>query len=438
MKTFFLWHKTPALLYGLTYLLGTLFALCSPWALFPLPFLIGTIPKKLPHLVFLFLLPLPLIQNGFQKQEEGTFKISSIKHNFSWTYSGKLNHVPCYITTKKPLDGRHHHIVKGKWTTDKTFKAEEISPLMHTFSLAKWRYDSKKRIKQTVQKLFRYQRSATFISALLTGELNDLEMKKEFSQLGLLHLLAISGFHFGLLVFLLHFLLNKILPPKIETIVTALLMTLFALFIGNSPSVQRAWIFMMIYLGGEFLEKKTYALNTLGAALWIGLLLDPFSCLSIGFQLSFLATGGLLLFYRPIDRLLQIFFPKPTLYEASCHSFFWQIGYLFTAFFRELSALTLAVNLTILPLLLYHFHLFHPIGLLFNLFFPFLTAIALSLLPLYPITDLLTHWMLKLTTHNYGGIYIEEMPLWLMVVCVTLIGAVGLTLQEFDKRIKPL
>ncbi len=431
MKSFFIWNRAPALQIALPYLCGTLFSLCSAWALMPLPFLIATRAKSTPLFVFLFLLPLFVTQNFYKKVEEGTFRIQSIHYNYSWIYRGKLGGNNCTISVKEPLNASHHYHVVGSWKSNTSFKPTTLEPIERSFSLANWRYESKQAVIQKIHRLFAHKRSATFIAGLLTGELEDLEMRLAFSDLGLLHLLAISGFHFGILVFLLHHVLSHILPRKIEIVVLMVLMTLYALFIGNTPSLLRAWIFMMVYLGGELLEKKPYALNTLGVALFVALLIDPYSSLTVGFQLSFMATAGLLIFMRPIEQALCYLLPKPTLFEVTRHNYLIQAGYLLTAFFRELAALTLGVNIALLPLLLYHFHTFSPIGLIYNLFFPFLTSVALALLPLFPIADYFTEAILGLTEHSYGALYIEQMPLWLMTSLVTLIGIIGLCIEEW-------
>lgn len=430
MKGFFIWTKAPALLYALPYLLGVLFSLCSAWALLPLPFLIATKPEKTPHLVILFLLPLYITQNFYTQPNEGTFKISSVRHEYGWIYRGKLKGYPCSLFSKQPLDASCHYHVTGAWSAKNRFKPDSIERIDKSFSLAKWRYESKRAVVKAVHALFRHERAACFMSGLLTGELEDLQMRLEFTELGLMHLLAISGFHFGVLVFLIHSVIGRFLPRKIECAFLMGLMTFYALFIGSSPSLFRAWIFMMVYLGGEFLEKRPCALNTLGVALLMSLLADPFSALTVGFQLSFMATAGLLLLMRPIEKALRYLLPKPTLYEISHQHFLIQTGYLLTAFFREIAALTLSVNIALLPLLLYHFHVFYPIGLLFNLFFPFFTTVALALLPLYPISDLFTEGILHLTERSYKALYIESMPLWVMVSLITLIGLAALCIEE--------
>lgn len=430
MKSFSLWNSAPALLYALAYLFGTLFALCSAWALLPFLLLIATKPQQMPILVALFLLPMPLTEHAYQQVDEGRFKISSYDYNYTWVYRGKLGARQCTITSKKRLAADCHYHVKGKWKSETFFIANEITPIAKSFSLAKWRHEKKRSITHFLKNHLQSERATNFYAGLLTGKLDDDEMRKEFAEVGLLHLLAISGFHFGVIIFLLHTCLKWILPRKVELILVICLMSFYALFIGNTPSLFRAWIFMMIYLGGQLMEKKSCALNVLGSALFISVLLNPYAVRSIGFQLSFLATGGLLLFYGPVEKGLRWLFPKPMLFTLFKQHPLIQVGYLLTAFFRELFAVTLAVHLVLLPLLLYQFHVLYPIGLIFNIFFPFLTAVALALLPIYPVADTYTHLILKLTERSYTPIYIEDMSIGWMTLSVSLICLGGVCIEE--------
>ena len=373
---------------------------------------------------------MPLTQHFYQQVDEGCFKINSYDYNFTWIYKGKLRSRTCYLTSKKQLEANCHYNVQGKWKNELFFVPSKITPVVKSFSLAKWRYEKKHSLTRFIKSHFKSESAAHFYAGLLTGKLDDEQMRKEFTEVGLLHLLAISGFHFGVIIFLLHKCLSWILSRKIELIIVICVMTLYALFIGNTPSLQRAWIFMMIYLGGQLIEKQTTTLNIFGSALFISLLLDPYSVRSVGFQLSFLATGGLLLFYAPIEKCLRFLFPKPSLFTLSKQRCWIQVGYLLTAFFRELFALTLAVNLVLLPLLLYQFHVFYPIGIIFNLFFPFLTAVALALLPFFPIANGYTDLILKLTERSYKPIYIENMEIGWMTISVSLVCLVGICIEE--------
>ncbi len=430
---YLLWYRCPLLLYGLAFLLGILFALQSPLALIPFFLLVCAAYRHFFLLTLLFLAPLPYLQR-IEPQTEGRFHISSFSHqNYLWRYQGTLGHLPCSINSKERLVANCDYYVEGHWKTERTFKASSFRPIPRSFSLAETRFKLKKRLLSTFKEIGPTEKGASFLTALLTGDLDDMVMRKNFQQVGLSHLLAVSGFHFATLSFGLHLLLRLFLPRKCELVVLMLFMTLYYLFVGYAPSVQRAWIFMLVYLVGKLFEREAYALNTLGAALFISLLISPFSALTLSFQLSFLATGGLLLFYRPIERKLRQLFPKILLRDVIEYPLWWQTGYLCIGALRELFALTLAVHLVVTPLTLFYFHVFFPQSLIYNLFFPFLTSCALFLLPLYPAANLFASWILKLTENPwlpFKGIYVENSPAFLLTLIVSFLCFVGLCIEE--------
>ncbi|MFN0065366.1 MAG: ComEC/Rec2 family competence protein, partial [Chlamydiales bacterium] len=217
------------------------------------------------------------------------------------------------------------------------------------------------------------------------------------------HLLAISGLHFGLIALFFHTFLRLFLPQKFETLALMLTLTLYLFFIGNTPSVQRAWIFAMVFLFGRLVDKKSYSLNTLGVALLISLIHDASAATTLSFQLTFLATAGILLFYPYCEKILRFWIPKYSLQEIASHSLLWQHGYLGLQYIRKALSLTIAVHCTLLPLLLYHFHSFFPHSLFYNLFFPSAAALSLFLLLfaslLHVVIPPLGAWLHQLNGH---------------------------------------
>ncbi|MFC2049098.1 tRNA (adenosine(37)-N6)-threonylcarbamoyltransferase complex dimerization subunit type 1 TsaB [Chlamydiota bacterium] len=211
-----------------------------------------------------------------------------------------------------------------------------------------------------------------------------------------------------------------------------LALTLYFLFVGNTPSILRAWTMAVLFLVGLLIERRSSAINALGVALCLSSLCDPFSTLSLSFQLSFLATAGILFFYTPCDQLLQRWLPKRALADVVKKHWTWQYGYIGCAILREGFALTAAVHITLLPLLFGVFHSFPLSSLIYNLFFPFLASLALLLflvsLPLGPWGHLLNgyycDWILRITESppiQLKTLYAPYMPSWLLSTLLTSI-----------------
>lgn len=78
---------------------------------------------------------------------------------------------------------------------------------------------------------------------------------------------------------------------------------------GGSHAVLRAAVMYSVLLVGRIISRKADGLNSLGLAVLLLILADPFAVLSYGFLLSVLATLGILLYERPLSQLLEKHLP---------------------------------------------------------------------------------------------------------------------------------
>ncbi|MGB9905845.1 MAG: DNA internalization-related competence protein ComEC/Rec2 [Candidatus Saccharicenans sp.] len=145
------------------------------------------------------------------------------------------------------------------------------------------------------------------LEALLLGADARLDQQtdRQFQKTGLYHLLAISGAHVAVVTFLFYSLLSLFIIRK-RTIHLVLLAALvfYALLVEGQPSVFRAVLMASVFLLGKLLFVDTNLLNTLALSALILLWLNPFSLEDVGFQLTFLASLSLILFFEPIRRFL--------------------------------------------------------------------------------------------------------------------------------------
>jgi len=184
---------------------------------------------------------------------------------------------------------------------------------------------------------FSLSAEGAILEALLLGEDGRLDQRtdRQFQKTGLYHLLAISGAHVAVITFLLYSLLN-LLPIRKKTIQIILLFSLifYAFLVEGQPSVFRAAIMASLFFLGKIIFADVNLLNTLSFSAIILLILNPFSLDDVGFQLTFLATLSLILFYQPIFRLL----PRLPLKLS------------------EMTALSLAAVLGTLPVIVHNFN----------------------------------------------------------------------------------
>ena len=154
--------------------------------------------------------------------------------------------------------------------------------------------------------------TAPLLKAFLTGDRSGLsrETVQVFRASGGSHLLALSGLHIGILYLFLSKLLwplgNSPLARWIRYLLTVFAAGLFTLMTGASPSILRAFLFIVINETAKLSGRPRKALQVLSAALLMQLVLDPSAITSVGFQLSYLAMAGIFLLYPK----LEAWYPK--------------------------------------------------------------------------------------------------------------------------------
>lgn len=153
------------------------------------------------------------------------------------------------------------------------------------------------------------RRSGPLVKALVAGDRSDVspQVKTVFRESGASHLLALSGLHLGLLYAILSRILAIIgnSPPArwIRGGLTVAAAFFYVLMTGASPSIVRAFLFILIATLAHCLGRKMTLARTLFTALAIQLLARPQSILSPGFQLSYMAVLGIAVLFRPLRGL---------------------------------------------------------------------------------------------------------------------------------------
>lgn len=306
---------------------------------------------------------------------------------------------------------------------------------------AEWRFYAKEAVRVWIEKNIHDEAAAHFLTGLATGQFDDPYLYKELGRVGVQHILAISGLHFAIFASLLNFLFCLFFSMRKAALLVLFALTAYIFFLGFSPSIYRAYIGAFLFFGGLLIQKKPHALNSVGCALFILLLIDPSIVKHLGFQFSFLSTLALLVFAPFIDTLLTSLFLKRPLKETLKMNRWNQHGYIILSFFRESLAINLAITLVTLPLIFSIFHQFPLFSLFYNCFFPFLSGLSLTLLllsalffplaaPLHWINTHLTSFTLQLIFNfpSYFDIWIRFVPSPLLLTFYwSLILLLGLT-----------
>lgn len=158
----------------------------------------------------------------------------------------------------------------------------------------------KKRIEFAIQNLYTPQ-TASVLKALLLGNQNSVPKKtiRNFTRAGTLHLLAASGLHVGIAGALPLFILPFIFRNRKASIAGGALFILLFLLITDMPvSLVRASV--MFFFSAFFIifDRKNISVNSLFLSGLIIGIISPREIYSLGFQLSFLATLGIIIFYE--------------------------------------------------------------------------------------------------------------------------------------------
>lgn len=139
-------------------------------------------------------------------------------------------------------------------------------------------------------------------STLILGYKADLsnEVLQAYSKTGTIHILSVSGGHVAIIYLLLGWalsFLNKYKRGKVfKAILIIALIWVYALLTGFSPAVCRAAVMISLVISGKTYSRYINSLNLLAASAFALLLYDPFLLTDVGFQLSYLAVGGLVVF----------------------------------------------------------------------------------------------------------------------------------------------
>jgi competence protein ComEC len=159
-------------------------------------------------------------------------------------------------------------------------------------------------ITEKIRERFRIESSrisgdgGALIPGLVIGD-TKLESEKFIGQMrrvGLTHLTAVSGENFAIIAAFLAWILRRIIPKlKMRLIITGVVLTLFIFLVRPSPSVARAGVMTAIALIASAKGLRVRAIASLGAAIAILILIDPFQAIDPGFALSVGATAGIIL-----------------------------------------------------------------------------------------------------------------------------------------------
>ena len=198
------------------------------------------------------------------------------------------------------------------------------------------------------------------IQALLLGQRNDIlkETYDDYKNAGAVHILAISGLHIGIILLLLQFLLRpleRVAHGKtIKLLLLVLLLWGFATLSGLSPSVVRAVAMFSFIAYAQFLNRPTSTFNILALSMFFILMISPMFLFQVGFQMSYAAVFAIVWVYPMFQK-------------------FWSPANILFRKVWQLTSVSIAAQLGVVPISLFYFHQFPGLFFVSNLLIiPFL------------------------------------------------------------------
>lgn len=231
--------------------------------------------------------------------------------------------------------------------------------------------------------------ATSLITALTLGYKEDLssDLKQAFRASGTSHVLAVSGLHVGIIYTVLLLLTSILLTRsrffKTKQIIIIISLWLYAIMTGLSPSIIRATIMLSIFAANTFFSGRTHPFNTLFFTAFLILLFNPLCLYDISFQMSFTAVFAILFFGPTLKKL-------------------WTPRYKPTQYIWSLFTISIAAQLGIFPIALFHFGTFPTYFFIANIIIiPLISLTIYSLIPLFilsPFINLEYYWALRFQT----------------------------------------
>ncbi|HEU0292736.1 MAG TPA: ComEC/Rec2 family competence protein [Anaerolineales bacterium] len=310
-------------------------------------------------------------------------------------------------------------------------------------------YAFKKRSLDNIYRMFPDPESSLMAGILLgvdTGLTSRLQ--QAFKNTGTAHIIAISGFNISIIAGIFFAFFSRIFGDRRGTLFAILGIALYTFIVGADAAVVRAALMGSLALFARQVGRRQMALNTLlavaaGMCIW-----NPLYVWDVGFQLSFFATLGLILYATPFSEfangVITRYFPASTGEKAA-------------ELFSEFVLLTLAAQLTTIPIMAYHFQRISLVSFIAN---PFILPPQPAVMILGGLALLLSHvslWLGQLAAWitypfviytirmveifdavPHGTLILGDLSLWFVILFYAALFAVTFGWSSFKERIQSL
>lgn len=213
----------------------------------------------------------------------------------------------------------------------------------------------------TKRSLFRridqlFSKSTTgIVKAILLGDKSEISRntRQEFAVTGVAHILAVSGFHVGIIASILFWLFSFFRNEKVKFILISISLSTYIYLVDFQPSAVRAGIMIILFLFALLIQRKANPINIIATTVILVSAFHPSSLYLVGFQMSIAAISGIFLLYKPFNNFFQKFFKMEK-----------------TEFTKKIAnslAVSLAASVVVSPIVAFYFGIYSLISPLANL-----------------------------------------------------------------------
>ena len=220
-------------------------------------------------------------------------------------------------------------------------------------------YKLKTKLLENTYRLY-HDPEASLLAGILLGVDTGLTRKLQdaFKNTGTAHIIAISGFNIAIIAGIFFSIFKNMFGERLGAAVAILGIIFYTLLVGADAAVVRAAFMGSLSLLARQLGRRNNGMNALAAVAFIMAIINPLVLWDIGFQLSFFATLGLILYAEPFSNFTSNLIAKISKHDAS----------MFTKIINDNVVLTFAAQLTTIPIMAYQFKRISLISFIANPF----------------------------------------------------------------------
>jgi len=238
--------------------------------------------------------------------------------------------------------------------------------------------------------------AAAVTEAMVLGEKSRIPriIQDTMVKCGTVHILVVSGFNVGIVVFIIMLFLKIIrLPRLFRFFCVCVLLLIYAFMSGGSTPVIRAVIMAVVCLFAYFVKRQADIYNALSIAALIILVYNPLELFDIGFQLSFVSVISIVFFYQKVKEIFRL-----NVFEKNRYLKFISDGF----------AVSLSAWMGTAVLIAYYFKIICPVAVLINI----LIVPLSSLITLCGFSVVMAHSINPALADIFGNT--TELSLWLL------------------------